>query len=314
MQNFPLLALLVFLLPFSISSQSNTVTTSVFFKSDQYDLTETEKTKLDSFIATLAGKPLKSIEIAGNTDSDADSLYNIRLSQNRTTTVREYLKKNGFDHALFSTAFFGENKPVAINDAESGKQKNRRVDIIATLKPVDINPVNPVPDKPKEPTLIIEKEAVTTDTCLSDTTILLPQGSRYTINLCDYRKYKDCIKVTEYLTAESILNSNLTTLTASGQQLMTGGMADIKICDSVKLLKPLKYRIPVISMKTNDCDQKVTTREMLFWGMDKNGRWISSKKAKKVLINDTLYYELQVKGSHMCNLDIPIPKAPSIKT
>lgn len=314
MNTFPFLTLFLGIFASSLYGQAPSASISLFFKSAQHDLSETEKAKLDSFILSIKGRSVKSIHIEGNTDSDSDSLFNIRLSQKRVLAVGEYFEKKGFDSALFSAAFYGESKPVAINDAESGKQKNRRVDITITFKPADTGLIQSVQERSVEPIEAIEKQPVTKDTCLSDTTIILPQGSRYTIKLCDYRKYKDCIQVTEYLTVESILNSNLTTLTANGDQLISAGMLDIKICDSAKLIQPLKFWVPVISFAEMTCDGKMRNREMLYWEADKFGRWTRSKKAKKVVVNDSSYYEFLTSRSHRCNLDAMAPLAPTIKT
>lgn len=88
---------------------------------------------LDDFIETAKVLDGTIIEIAGNTDpnpaSDPKDTYNKKLSKNRANTVKQYFVMNGIDASRIVTVGNGSSKPVAPNDTEENKAKNRRTDV-----------------------------------------------------------------------------------------------------------------------------------------------------------------------------------------
>ncbi len=83
----------------------------------------------------------KSIRIEGHTDNvqisgDLTRKYptNWELSAARAINVTRYLQQQGIDPALLAAVAYGEFKPVAPNDTEEGKAKNRRIEIILVPK------------------------------------------------------------------------------------------------------------------------------------------------------------------------------------
>ncbi|NLC71456.1 MAG: OmpA family protein [Desulfuromonadaceae bacterium] len=70
--------------------------------------------------------------LAGHTDSIGSDAYNQKLSERRANAVRNYLIQNfNIDSKKLVAKGYGESKPIATNDTEAGRQKNRRVEIIA---------------------------------------------------------------------------------------------------------------------------------------------------------------------------------------
>lgn len=87
---------------------------------------------LDELGAALQSPKLKGkrIIVAGHTDASAEATYNLKLSIARAESVKKYLvMRHDIRPNLIETVGYGETKPVADNDTDEGKQKNRRVEI-----------------------------------------------------------------------------------------------------------------------------------------------------------------------------------------
>ena len=70
------------------------------------------------------------LEIQGHTDNKGSSAANLKLSKNRAEAVKTYLVSKGIDTNRFKTEWFGSKKPIADNNTEVGRQKNRRVELL----------------------------------------------------------------------------------------------------------------------------------------------------------------------------------------
>jgi len=68
------------------------------------------------------------IEIAGHTDSLGTEEYNFKLALARTKTVMNFLIANGIPVYRLSNVSYGEQRPVATNETDEGRQLNRRVE------------------------------------------------------------------------------------------------------------------------------------------------------------------------------------------
>ncbi|WP_432822326.1 outer membrane beta-barrel domain-containing protein [Trichloromonas sp.] len=75
--------------------------------------------------------PAQQILVAGHTDSRGADKYNQELSQRRAENVRKYLiGKFGISADKLVAKGYGETQPIATNDTDAGRQKNRRVEVI----------------------------------------------------------------------------------------------------------------------------------------------------------------------------------------
>jgi len=84
--------------------------------------------ELDTVGEILQSNPLSYIVLAGHTDNVGTEEYNLALSHKRVEAVARYLvKKFSIDPSRISTFWYGSAAPVAPNDTEAGRQKNRRV-------------------------------------------------------------------------------------------------------------------------------------------------------------------------------------------
>jgi outer membrane protein OmpA-like peptidoglycan-associated protein len=79
--------------------------------------------------------PNAAVTVEGHTDSRGSDEANLKLSTERAEAVREYLlATGGVDASRITAAGFGESKPIASNDTEEGRRKNRRIDVVIMPK------------------------------------------------------------------------------------------------------------------------------------------------------------------------------------
>lgn len=88
--------------------------------------------------AGLKKYPRLRVELQGHTDSKGPDAYNLTLSQKRADAVREYLLKDGVPSAQMSAKGYGEKEPIADNNTEDGRGKNRRVVMFVLDNPGDV--------------------------------------------------------------------------------------------------------------------------------------------------------------------------------
>lgn len=75
--------------------------------------------------------PDTNVVIEGHTDNVGSENFNIQLSKARANSVRQYLIENfGIDASRINAIGYGPNRPIAQNDTEDGRQKNRRVEAV----------------------------------------------------------------------------------------------------------------------------------------------------------------------------------------
>ncbi len=87
---------------------------------------------LDRVAESLNNNPEVTVEVGGHTDNTGRKATNVRLSQARATTVRDYLISKGVDGARITAQGYGPDKPVADNTSAAGRAANRRVELTKT--------------------------------------------------------------------------------------------------------------------------------------------------------------------------------------
>ncbi len=78
----------------------------------------------------LREHPTTKAVIEGHTDSRGSDEYNQRLSQRRAAAVVDVLTRSGIEASRLSSVGYGESRPLASNDTDEGRQRNRRVSIV----------------------------------------------------------------------------------------------------------------------------------------------------------------------------------------
>jgi outer membrane protein OmpA-like peptidoglycan-associated protein len=109
----------------------------VLFDFDKADLLPKAQETLTKAAALVKERAKGTVQINGHTDSKGDDAYNMRLSERRANSVRDWFRtKGGLASFQYNTKGFGETQPIAPNakpdgsDDPEGRQKNRRVEII----------------------------------------------------------------------------------------------------------------------------------------------------------------------------------------
>ncbi len=112
---------------------------NVLFATGQANLMAGGVTSLDKLVVFLNEYPDRDVAIEGHTDDVGSADLNQSLSQNRAESVKTYLMQQGIQTSRLTSAGLGETQPVADNNSESGRQQNRRVEVIIE------NPTSAVP-------------------------------------------------------------------------------------------------------------------------------------------------------------------------
>jgi OmpA-OmpF porin, OOP family len=103
---------------------------NVYFDQSSYVLRPESNEQLDKLLKTLNGNPGLHIQIAGHTDNVGDRRLNQALSENRAKVITNYLTNRGIGQTRLQPQGYGDSRPVAPNDTEDNKKKNRRVEFV----------------------------------------------------------------------------------------------------------------------------------------------------------------------------------------
>jgi outer membrane protein OmpA-like peptidoglycan-associated protein len=104
----------------------------VLFDTAKYTLRPGAREKLAKVAGIILSHPGLLIEVEGHTDSVGGDEYNMRLSENRATAVRDYLVAQGINASNVGAQGFGKTMPVADNSTAAGRQMNRRVELVVS--------------------------------------------------------------------------------------------------------------------------------------------------------------------------------------
>jgi OmpA-OmpF porin, OOP family len=103
---------------------------TVQFETNSAILLHESEELLDEVAGVLNEHPeIKRVQIEGHTDSRDSDSYNLRLSRQRAEAVRKYLVGRGVAEKRLDAKGFGETKPIADNETEEGRYRNRRVEL-----------------------------------------------------------------------------------------------------------------------------------------------------------------------------------------
>lgn len=102
----------------------------VSFEVNSYTITRTFEEPLNKLADVIQKYNRTDVQINGHTDSTGSDSYNQRLSEQRAEAVARYFQSRGIAASRLTTAGYGESQPRASNATASGRQLNRRVEIL----------------------------------------------------------------------------------------------------------------------------------------------------------------------------------------
>lgn len=107
---------------------------NINFATNSFEITPKITLVLNEFIAFLKDNPTVKVAIHGHTDNVGDAKENLLLSENRAKAVFNYLILEDINPARLSFKGFGSTKPIANNNTDEGKAKNRRTEFVVVGK------------------------------------------------------------------------------------------------------------------------------------------------------------------------------------
>jgi outer membrane protein OmpA-like peptidoglycan-associated protein len=102
---------------------------NISFDTGRADIKPAFRPVLDQFSQSLAANPGALVQIVGHTDAIGTDAGNLALSQERAAVTRDYLISRGVPAARITVRGAGSHEPLADNDSEAGRARNRRVEL-----------------------------------------------------------------------------------------------------------------------------------------------------------------------------------------
>jgi len=104
----------------------------VLFDTGRYSLKPGAREKLAKVAGILLAYPGINVQVAGYTDNVGSEDMNQALSEHRAGSVRDYLVESGVNSNSVTARGYGNSEPVATNENPTGRQQNRRVELVVS--------------------------------------------------------------------------------------------------------------------------------------------------------------------------------------
>jgi outer membrane protein OmpA-like peptidoglycan-associated protein/tetratricopeptide (TPR) repeat protein len=101
---------------------------NIFFDTNKFDIKSDSRSELEKLVNFLSVNPTLHIEVSGHTDNVGNDQANQTLSENRAKAVYNYLIASKIDASRLVFKGYGETQPIAPNDTDEGRSKNRRTE------------------------------------------------------------------------------------------------------------------------------------------------------------------------------------------
>lgn len=112
-----------------LQANASIVLKNIFFDNNESRLKPESEIELEKIVRLMKDNPTLKIEIGGHTDNVGKEKDNLSLSTARAVSVVNYLLLQGISKERLSFKGYGESQPIAPNDTESNRAKNRRTEL-----------------------------------------------------------------------------------------------------------------------------------------------------------------------------------------
>jgi outer membrane protein OmpA-like peptidoglycan-associated protein len=102
----------------------------VLFATGKAEVAPGGQRSVDKLAEFLKKNPKRNVLIEGHTDNTGNEDFNLKLSQQRADAVRDLLVARGLATERVTTKGYGPKYPLVVNDTPSGRQQNRRVEVV----------------------------------------------------------------------------------------------------------------------------------------------------------------------------------------
>lgn len=211
-----------------LSAQTTNFTYTVYFNSDQHQLSAEAHKILSKAIIDLSGAENYQINIQAYTDDEGSNAYNQALGQRRADAVLAYLDSLGLATQNAKLTNYGEQKALADNNTVENRPKNRRVDVYIQAVFSEsfqglFNKLNPVQT-------YSYPISSTKSTCLltnQGTFLMIPAQAFVYANGSPVAEEEVTLQIQEYYQLSDMLMAGLST-SSNHKLLATGGMINLK--------------------------------------------------------------------------------------
>ncbi len=113
-----------------VKAGSKLILKNTHFKPGSIKPVKESASELDRLVNLMKKYPGLKIKISGHTDNSGSLQANLNLSEKRAQSIANYLTSKGIDKNRMQIAGYAYLKPIASNDTEEGRRKNRRIEVL----------------------------------------------------------------------------------------------------------------------------------------------------------------------------------------
>jgi len=114
-----------------VKSDKIVINEKIQFEYNKATILQNSFSLMDEIAAVIKKNPhIKKLSIEGHASSEGNADHNLKLSEARAKSVMTYIVAKGVEAGRLTSKGFGAKKPIADNNTEEGKEKNRRVEFV----------------------------------------------------------------------------------------------------------------------------------------------------------------------------------------